>query len=60
MSLLKDAVAKVRAQRNVDVILPAFTNARLYVVCAETQPGELTFTPAIPNRQPTPKNNGYP
>ncbi len=43
MSLLKDAFAKARAQRNIDVILPAFTNARLCVVCAETQPDELTF-----------------
>lgn len=38
MSLLKDAFAKARAQRNIDVILPAYTNARLCVVCAARNP----------------------
>jgi fimbrial chaperone protein len=43
MTPLKESFQKVREQRNIDLVLPVLLKSELYVIVAETEPGQFEF-----------------
>lgn len=51
MTCLKEAFQQAREQQNIDLILPVLVRSELYVIVAETTPGDFDF---VYTRSPQP------